>query len=341
MSKRKITGGYCGFHNNSYLRSSYEYVYCRILEEQGISYKVEEKVYDLGYRKYIPDFTLYNSKGEIFKLVEIKSSRAAELKRAKEAQAKMMKLFNLECDIFQYKDLRNQCINLNLGFSELVKHWKSNSIGRNIMVNELNPMYGETHSESTLEKIGKSSLERWENPEFRAKLSKKRKDYFRNNKNRENLSNSKKKQYKKQREAQGIKEYRTLICEECHKSIIVRFNDRRTTFCSKSCATKHITKIANDVIREKHKKRHDEIRIDLYKHFLLPENNELLESKKRNLIYNQVKLILNKYDCKDIRIFKYIITGTYNSSFNDLYNEFMRQLNIYLKSMPNLQDDKL
>ena len=52
------------------------------------------------------------------------------------------------------------------------------------MVNELNPMYGETHSESTLEKIGKSSLERWENPEFRAKLSKKRKDYFRNNKNR-------------------------------------------------------------------------------------------------------------------------------------------------------------
>ena len=101
MSKRKITGGYCGFHNNSYLRSSYEYVYCRILEEQGISYKVEEKVYDLGYRKYIPDFTLYNSKGEIFKLVEIKSSRAAELKRAKEAQAKMMKLFNLECDIFQ------------------------------------------------------------------------------------------------------------------------------------------------------------------------------------------------------------------------------------------------
>ena len=33
---------YSGFYNGHFLRSAYEYIYCKILESQNLKYKVEE-----------------------------------------------------------------------------------------------------------------------------------------------------------------------------------------------------------------------------------------------------------------------------------------------------------
>lgn len=344
MTKKQVTGGYCGFHNENYLRSSYEYVYCKILEKLDIDYTIEEQIYDLKDRNYIPDFHLYDKGGKLIKVVEIKSSKPEELEKAEKAKSSMKELFNIDCEIFQYSDLIKKCNDLNLNFNELSNYWKENSEGRNIMSGKLNPMYGKKHSEETLSKISKSSLERWEDDEFRKELSDKRKEYFKNPENRKKASDLKKEYYKNKRAELQIEETKIIECNNCGKKIEVRYNDRKEKYCSRECSIVNATKIANDKVRENNKKFHDSIRLELYELFLNKDKtdiNDLLKSKKRNLIYKDVKKVLLNNNLKDIRNFKFIILGKYSGSFEELYDEFVKQINIYLKNMPNLQDDKL
>lgn len=53
--------GYSGFYKDNYLRSSYEYVFARILDFDNKQWTYEEKVFSLGDRYYKPDFFLYKN----------------------------------------------------------------------------------------------------------------------------------------------------------------------------------------------------------------------------------------------------------------------------------------
>lgn len=68
-----LNRGYAGFYKGHYLRSSYEYAYAKYLDYHSIPWSYEDEVFDLGYKKYKPDFFFYDSKGELIKIVEVKS----------------------------------------------------------------------------------------------------------------------------------------------------------------------------------------------------------------------------------------------------------------------------
>ena len=69
----KLNRGYAGFYKELYLRSSYEYAYAKYLVYHSIPWSYEDKVFDLGYKLYKPDFFFYDQNGKIIKIVEIKS----------------------------------------------------------------------------------------------------------------------------------------------------------------------------------------------------------------------------------------------------------------------------
>ncbi len=49
--------GYAGFYKGHYLRSSYEYAYAKFLDFHSVQWGYEEQTFDLGYKKYKPDFS--------------------------------------------------------------------------------------------------------------------------------------------------------------------------------------------------------------------------------------------------------------------------------------------
>lgn len=70
--------GYAGFYKGHYLRSSYEYAYAKYLDYQLIKWSYEDKVFDIGYRLYKPDFFFYDDNGDVVRIVEIKSRNEQE-----------------------------------------------------------------------------------------------------------------------------------------------------------------------------------------------------------------------------------------------------------------------
>lgn len=65
---------YQGYYNDFYLRSSYEYVFLKVLEKKGLSFTMEEKTYEFSDgTKYTPDFFIYDDVGVLQRIVEIKA----------------------------------------------------------------------------------------------------------------------------------------------------------------------------------------------------------------------------------------------------------------------------
>jgi hypothetical protein len=53
---QKVNRGYAGFYRGYYLRSSYEYAYAKYLDFNSIPWSYEEKVFNIGFKQYKPDF---------------------------------------------------------------------------------------------------------------------------------------------------------------------------------------------------------------------------------------------------------------------------------------------
>lgn len=49
--------GYAGFYKLHYLRSSYEYAYAKFLDYHCISWGYEDRVFNIGYKFYKPNFS--------------------------------------------------------------------------------------------------------------------------------------------------------------------------------------------------------------------------------------------------------------------------------------------
>ena len=318
----RITGGYTGFYNNFFLRSSYEYIYCKILEKLNLDYTVEEYSYKLeNGLQYKPDFHIYKNK-KLIKIVEIKSSKPTDLLKAKNKIKLLSKQINVPIIILEFKDLNILCKELELHIYTLLKEWKELSIGRNINKGILNPMYNKKQSENTKLLIGEKCKQRNLDINYRNKTKEKAINYYKNG-----------------GKAIGPpKKRKQLICPICNKEFEV-IQSSKQTYCSKQCLLKEITLKANNITRDKFKILHSNLKQSLFLKFT--NNIDLLKSKQRNKIYFLVKEVFKEYDIKDIRIFKYLFLNSYNASFEKIYNAFNKEFYNYLKCMPNLQDDKL
>lgn len=318
----KITGGYTGFYNNYFIRSSYEYVYCIILEKLNLNYTVEEYSYILeDGSQYKPDFHIYKE-NKLIKIVEIKSSKPVDLQKANIKKELLSKQIKVPIVILEFKDLNLLCKELGLHIYSLIEEWKTKSIGRNINSNELNPMYNKQQSEKTKLLIGEKCKERNLDIKYRNKTKEKVLEYYKNG-----------------GKAVGPpRKRKILICPICNCSFEV-IQSSNQKYCSKQCLLKDVTLLANNSTRNRFNILHNHLKQSLFLKF--KDNIKLLESKKRNKIYFLVKEVFKEHNIKDIRIFKFLFLKSYLGSFEDLYNAFCKEFQDYLKYMPNLQDSKL
>lgn len=73
---------YKGYYKGYLIKSSYEYIFCKILEKNNIVYKYEEKTYDLKDCSYTPDFFIYNDKNILTSIIEIKSGNKQKIEES-------------------------------------------------------------------------------------------------------------------------------------------------------------------------------------------------------------------------------------------------------------------
>jgi endogenous inhibitor of DNA gyrase (YacG/DUF329 family) len=315
--------GYSGFYKENYLRSSYEYVYCKILEKKQLKYKVEEIKYDLQNTSYIPDFHIYDNENKLVEIVEIKSNNQIEINKTIKKIDELKKIVNVPVKIYLLKDLKKECEKLNLQINDLISYWINNSVG-NPMDNIKNPMFGKHHREESKKLISKLALKRCESKEYRDKISKGLIQFKKNG----NVS------YRPQKTIERIIS-NCIKCNDEFEKMITSFQ----IYCSNKCKLIDCTELANNSVREKNKILHDKIKIDILDY--TSKHQDLFFANTRNKLYSQYKIILNKYDLKDIRNIKFIFTQSYTCSFETLHSCIKQELLNYLKCMPNLHDDKV
>ena len=171
---------YQGFYKNYYLRSSYEYVYIKVLERLNVRFEMEMVTYTFkDGSSYTPDFFILNNNNDIIKIVEIKAEDKEYYAEGLEINNKMLKEYGIAIEMLSIYELRKICKENGLGFDVLSKEWKNHPNSSKIKDNKgvRNPMYGKKHSLEAKIKNGNKTRERFKNdPEFRKLHSEKVKE---------------------------------------------------------------------------------------------------------------------------------------------------------------------
>lgn len=165
---------YQGYYNDFYLRSSYECVFLKILEKKGLPFTMEEKTYEfLDGTKYTPDFFIYDDAGVLQRIVEIKAEDKQYYAEGVETVKKMKEEYNISIDLLSLQELIQICKENDLNFYQLSQEWKEspNSTYKKDNRGERNPMFGKHQSETSKQKNGEKTTERFQNEEFRKKHS--------------------------------------------------------------------------------------------------------------------------------------------------------------------------
>lgn len=312
--------GYCGYYNNNYLRSSYEYVYCKILEKNNIQYKVEEIRYKINGKNYIPDFHVYKN-DKLIEIVEIKSDNKIEIEKALNKILELKKIVKVPINLFLYKDLKKLCELNNLSINKLIKEWKVLADGVNIRKGELNPLFNVKMSDETKKLISTKAKEKCLNPEYVKSITKGLIEFRKNG----GIG------YRPQFKFAEIE----CICPVCNNKFIKRENKKKI-YCSDKCKLKIITEKANIKTQIRYINLHDCIKQDVINYFNC--NLDVFNSCGRMELYKYFRKILIPYNLKDHRVVKFAFCKTHNNI------EFLELKNIiqgHLKYMPNLHDEKM
>jgi|SRR5690625_15960 len=115
--------GYAGFYKGNYLRSSYEYAYAKYLDYYSIPWSYETEVFDIGFKKYKPDFFLYDQNRSIDKIVEIKSRDKNEKDNAKIALKAIEKRYTIKCELVSYEELLITYKDLPFSLTSTITEW--------------------------------------------------------------------------------------------------------------------------------------------------------------------------------------------------------------------------
>jgi len=280
---------YQGMYNGHFIRSSYEYIFCKYLEYRTINYKTEFKRYETDNGIYTPDFFLFS--GNILKaIIEIKPSRLINKVVINKLKA-VAKQENKKIFILSEKDLKNKIKKTPLRFYVLEKEWKklaSDKINHGLT----NPNFGNKHSEKTKIKIRNKAIQRFkENPEYAKNLS----------------------------EICKVTKIK-LVCEQCGKEYY-RLPSRLTSkkgkykskFCSKSCSI-----LQNAKRSHSQAKKILENKIDFNlrnKFFILIQTvdiNSVKLNKLPDTFWKYFESLFKEFNIIDSRTFIYRITGEHN-----------------------------
>lgn len=304
--EKMIKNSYSGYYKKYFLRSSYEYIFIKCLEQEKIEFKYEEQIFDLSDgSRYIPDFFFYKG-NQLEYIVEIKSERPDEVLKANKRVFLMEKDFGIKVIIFQSKELKERCSNLNLDFYKLQKEWKEdkNTSQKQDWSGKKNPMYGLKQSDKCKEINRLKQIKKFETKESREKFSIKMK-----------LVMSKIDMKKVQSHRILPRESRKCKNSFCNNHFMV-IETSKQKFCSKECALKSDERKDGDRIRLEKKNLDREIIKDKVLKIAIENKDKIMQIKMNNIeeplqeLYGQ---LLQENGLKDIRNLVFFFTGNYSS----------------------------
>lgn len=294
----KFVYSYCGYYNELYLRSSYEYVFCKILEKQNIIFKMEEERYLLPNGKYyIPDFFIYDNNNKLIKIVEIKGEAKSLAKKGYENIEMLKKLVNVECEIYFLNDLLKFEKELKLDIYKLIEEWKINNNSNDRLIK----------SKKVKEAIGLTTKKRMDNPEW--------KKYWKN-KIKESSKNWSFK-LKGERIERTIKH-----CPVCSKEFKI-IPSKNKTCCSRACSGIFIADRCNKIKKNNNLIKKNKIKEDFFIGLIYDKNFD-------------IKSYINNFYIKcgyaDVRPLSKILINKYTQNIDKIINE----IDYFSKCMPNL-----
>lgn len=287
--------GYAGFYKDTFLRSSYEFAYAVYLDYLKIPWKYEVTIYDIGYKKYKPDFFLYNENGNLVKIVEIKSRN----KKAKESALRnlvaMKEMYNINSELVSYEELLSLYVELPFSLNSILTKWivSEHTIINKSFKGEQNGHFQMKHSMATKLIIGKHTKTLWasDSPSKERMV--------------EGLRNSGLRQKGKIKIPREVR-----VCMSCAIEFEVLVTSKKT-FCSRKCSGKKAIQLATLKYMKSRHNEHKIIRQYVLKWAL--NNKQIILSTPLNRITPTISKLLEEifllYGIKDIRVITKAVLG--------------------------------
>lgn len=287
--------GYAGFYNGHYLRSSYEYAYAKFLDFHSKQWGYEDQTFDLGYKKYKPDFFFYDDTGRLEKIVEIKSRNKEAKDNALRALSIIRENYNIKCELISYEELLKLYQQLPFTLNSVITEWiqsKSTTVSKSNF-GELNSHYGFEHRSETKRKIGEHTKKIWaSNSVAKQKM----------------LAGLRKTGQVQKGKIKTPREIRN--CLRCNNefTVLITSNQR---FCGTRCSGKHAMKLASEAYVEKRNIIHNDIKEYVINWSL--ENEILVLTTPLNKIKTMIQPLLDdihqNFGVKDIRVISKAVFG--------------------------------
>ncbi|WP_342432289.1 restriction endonuclease [Neobacillus sp. FSL H8-0543] len=286
--------GYAGFYKEHYLRSSYEYAYARYLDYYSIPWGYEDITFDLGYKIYKPDFFFYDLKGNLQKVVEIKSRNEKAKADARKALDIIKNRYNIDCELLSYEELLELYKTLPFSLTSIITKWiesKDTTIHK-AAHGELNGHFNLRHSESAKKKIGEHTKRLWNSDSL----------------SRQRMIEGLKKSGIKKGYIKTKRENR--MCKECTEEFETLVTSQRK-YCSQKCAGKVAIRLATDRYVEKRTFIHHHIREYIIQWSI--DNKKIVSetpfNKIKTTIHPLIKDIQNQFGVKDFRVISKAVFG--------------------------------
>lgn len=286
--------GYTGYYKGTYLRSSLEFAYAYYLDSKGVNWKYEQDTFYLeDGTSYKPDFYIYDYKGQLIKIVEIKGegNRESGIRKVQQFKNK----YNYDLELVFYKDLvklyrEEMPIRLNTAKRKWIDEYGAVLVNK--LDGEYNPMFGRNHSEETKKIISEKAKERFKTGAYFETNTKKMIEYNR----KTNFAHAKK--------PRAEREIRTCLYDRCGNKFEVTIHSKQM-FCSHECSCRASSVKATEAALKKVKESHEKIR-ELVLQWA-EDNKEAIRCMKLNSIkrplsplYELIKAELNISDIRTI-----------------------------------------
>ncbi|MBM7701563.1 restriction endonuclease [Metabacillus iocasae] len=287
--------GYAGFYKGHYLKSSYEYAYAKYLNYFLIPWSYEDKLFDLGYKTYKPDFFFYNKDHKIIKIVEVKSRNSEAKEKAKKDLEVLKEKYGIECELISYEELYRMYQELPFSLSSTIKEWidsEETTINK-ATYGKLNSHYNMKHSEETKRKIGQHTKKLWaSNGITKQKML-------------EGLRKSGLSQKGKLKTPRELRK-----CKGCNQNFQVLITSTQL-FCTRNCSGKEAIKKATKSYMIQRNSVHQEIREYIIQWSI--DNKSIVLSTPLNSIKRTLQSMTNnihqRFGVKDFRVISKAVFG--------------------------------
>ncbi|GEM_PF-2153025 len=287
--------GYAGFYKSHYLRSSYEYAYAKFLDYHCISWGYEDRVFNIGYKFYKPDFFFYNDAGNLIKIVEIKSRDNEAKEKALKALNVIKTTYGIDCELISYEELLDMYKLVPFSLTSTITEWieSNNTTINKAVYGKYNGHFNQKHTDQTKRKIGQHTKKLSDsNSPAKARMI-------------EGLRKSGLVQKGKQKKPREQR-----ICKSCGREFEVIITSSKL-FCTQVCAGNSNIKIATQVYVENRASIHQEIKQTVIQWAI--DHTEIITvtplNKIKSTLNPLIEQIYQEFGVKDFRVISKAVFG--------------------------------